>query len=151
MLAALVRSAALTHNGGSMPGSAAFQRIKGDVLTVTRRIPPGRVTTFAAVGAYLDVMPRHVAYLLALPNDVERETAPWYRVVGDAGRLGRPKRDFHGATQAELLAAEGVAVTPEGLVAEFAVRFHPITVETAGVVPTPRSVATARAPARRGR
>jgi methylated-DNA-protein-cysteine methyltransferase-like protein len=134
-----------------MPGSTAFQRIKADVLAVTRRIPPGRVTTFAAVGAYLDVMPRHVAYLLALPNDVERETAPWYRIVGDAGRLGRPKRDFHGRTQAELLASEGVALTPEGVVAEFAARFHPITAETAGVVPTPRSADAARTSARRAR
>ena len=116
---------------------------------MTSRIPLGRVTSFAAVGAYLDVMPRHVAYLFALPNDVARETAPWYRIVGDAGRLARPKRDYHGRTQAELLAAEGVEVTPDGIVAEFAARFHPITAETAGVVPTPRSVGAARAPARK--
>lgn len=67
------------------------------------------MTPFAAVGAYLDVMPRHVAYLLALPNDAEREAVPGWRVV-QGGALRRVTCDYHGRTQAALLAADGVLV-----------------------------------------
>jgi methylated-DNA-protein-cysteine methyltransferase-like protein len=118
-----------------MPGSAAFQRIKSDVLTIAARVPAGRVTTFAEIGRYLDVMPRHVAYLLALPNDPAREAAPWYRVVGEGGALGRPKRDFHGRTQAVLLIEEGLVITATGRVAAFAECLFHITPENAGVPP----------------
>ena len=52
--------------------SPAYARIKRDVYAVARAIPAGRVATYADVARFLDVIPRQVAYLLALRNDVMR-------------------------------------------------------------------------------
>lgn len=48
-----------------MPKSESFARIKADVLAIARAIPPGRLTSFWAIGSHLDGAPRHVAYILA--------------------------------------------------------------------------------------
>jgi methylated-DNA-protein-cysteine methyltransferase-like protein len=121
-----------------MPGSPAFARVKSEVMAVAHAVPPGRVTTFAAVGVFLDLSARQVAYLLALRNDEAREAAPWHRVVGEGGALGKPKRNGFGESQAELLAAEGVDVGPDGRVLRFDALFFPVTRETTGVTPGPR-------------
>lgn len=131
------------------PKSAAFLRIKSDVMAIARTIPEGRVTTFSAIGDYLEVMPRHVAYLLAQRNDEEREAVPWHRVVGNGGALGTPKRDFHGESQADLLADEGVEVGPGMKVVRFDDLFFPITLESTGIAPTPRESAPPARPRRR--
>lgn len=102
-----------------MPKSAAFQRIKTEVLTVTRAIPAGRVTSFRAIGLHLNVVPRQVAYILATLSDAEKEQTPWYRVVSDNGALERPKFDGYGRSQADLLAAEGVPLEGKLIVRNF--------------------------------
>jgi methylated-DNA-protein-cysteine methyltransferase related protein len=121
-----------------MPPSAAYARIKSDIYTIACAIPAGRVTTFAAIGAFLDVVPRQVAYLLALRNDAERESTPWYRVVSDGGVLGKPKYDALERTQSELLAAEGITVLSGKVIDDFARCFFAPTVKNTGVVPTRR-------------
>jgi methylated-DNA-protein-cysteine methyltransferase-like protein len=93
-----------------MAKSAAFARIKAQVLQVTASIPAGKVCTYQSIGAYLDVMPRHVAYILAQLDPATKFAYPWYRVVAGDGTLGVTKRGPDGATQAELLAGEGVQV-----------------------------------------
>lgn len=120
-----------------MPPSAAYARIKRDVYAVARAVPRGRITSYRAIGVFLDVVPRQVAYLLALTGDEAREQVPWHRVVGDDGALGRPKRDFDGRTQAELLAAEGVTVE-RGVVRDLDARWWEPTTKATGVVPVPR-------------
>jgi methylated-DNA-protein-cysteine methyltransferase-like protein len=102
-----------------VPKSAAFIRIKADVLGIVRDIPHGRVCTYAAIGRYLDVMARHVAYILATLTDDERLGVPWHRVVSEKGSLNKTKHG-RGAEQQAMLEAEGVAVTPRGLVADLA-------------------------------
>lgn len=121
-----------------MPGSPAFARVKSEVMAVAHAIPPGRVTTYAAVAQFLDLTARQVAYLLALRNDEAREAAPWHRVVGEGGVLGKPRRNGFGESQADLLAAEGVTVDPDGRVLRFDALFFPITGATTGVIPGPR-------------
>jgi methylated-DNA-protein-cysteine methyltransferase-like protein len=91
-----------------MAGSAAYARIKAQVLTIVDAIPPGRVTTHRSIGEHLDVMPRHVAYVLSQLDDASKMVHPWHRVVSADGSLGVPKRAPDGATQAELLRAEGI-------------------------------------------
>jgi methylated-DNA-protein-cysteine methyltransferase-like protein len=92
-----------------MAKSAAYARIRRDVLAIVAAIPRGRLVTHAAIGAHLDVMPRHVAYLLAMLEPPERATLPWHRVVGKDGALGQ-RAGVDGRSQAKLLAAEGVAM-----------------------------------------
>lgn len=100
-----------------MAKSSAYARIKGDVLTLVRAIPKGRVATFDAIGKHLDVMPRHVAYILTKLTEPEREIVPWHRIVAKGGAIGcGSQRD----QQFALLVREGVVVSPAGIVQDLA-------------------------------
>lgn len=101
-----------------MPKSKAFAGIKRDVLAIVATIPTGRVTTFKAIGAFMDVVPRHVAYILATLTDEERTAVPWQRAVGEKGKLGKAKFDGAGRSQQELLEMEGIAIA-KGKVEDF--------------------------------
>src|SRR5690606_5830252 len=118
-----------------------FARIHRDVMQIAAAIPAGRVATFADIGAFLDVVPRQVAFLLARPNDPAREATPWYRVVADDGSLGRPKYDAWGRSQRELLEAEGVSFDQSHHVVGLAKRRFKPTTRNTGVTPTPRPTA----------
>jgi methylated-DNA-protein-cysteine methyltransferase related protein len=100
-----------------MAKSKAFAGIKRDVLLITSALPPGRVTTNKSIGTFMNIVPRHVAYILATLTPEEQLTTPWYRVVGDDGKLGKRKVDAAGQTQAELLIAEGIQVVAGAVVA----------------------------------
>lgn len=67
-----------------MAKSPFFARIKADVLTIVASIPEGGVVTFRDIGAHLDVMPRHVAYILTMLDEEERAAFPAGRVVAKA-------------------------------------------------------------------
>lgn len=101
-----------------MGKSPHFARIKRDVLRLVGEIPRGRVTTYGSIGAELDVMARHVAYILAMLTPQEAEGLPWHRVVGDQG-LVKSTRKRTSSDQRALLAAEGVTVNDQGLVRDF--------------------------------
>lgn len=106
-----------------MPRSAAFTRIKADVLTLVRQVPRGRVTTYGAIGGCLDVMARHVGYILGQLTDEEAADVPWHRVVAEPGRVSIP----HPAARREQIArlkGEGVAVDSRGHVADFEETFY---------------------------
>jgi methylated-DNA-protein-cysteine methyltransferase-like protein len=98
-----------------MAKSPFFERIKGDVLKIVAVIPEGKVTTYASIGEHLDVVPRHVAYILPMLSPPERLQVPWFRVVGGDGGLGKVKRAESGQTQADLLRSEGLLVIGNSL------------------------------------
>ena len=101
-----------------MPKSPNFIRIKADVLRLVGMIPPGRVTTYGTIGADLDVMARHVAYILAMLTDDEATQIPWHRVVGDQGLLKSTKHR-PATVQRSLLEAEGTTIDTRGRVVDF--------------------------------
>jgi len=70
------------------------------VFDAVERIPPGRVSTYGAIGRLVGVGPRRVARALASGGGA----VPWYRVVRADGSAAEPVR----VRQLELLAAEGV-------------------------------------------
>ena len=72
------------------------------VFDVVERIPPGRVSTYGAIGAMIGVGPRRVARALSSGGGA----VPWYRVVRADGTAAEPVR----VEQLALLAAEGVPV-----------------------------------------
>lgn len=123
-------------------GSPFYARIKGDVLAIARAIPEGRVATYAAIGAHLDVMPRHVAYILATLEPLERETVPWHRAVAADGTLGPAKAGGRGDEQRARLAAEGVVVDGRGAVVAFAERAIAVADLPHGVPPQTRPADT---------
>jgi methylated-DNA-protein-cysteine methyltransferase related protein len=99
-----------------MANSAAYARIKADVLAIVSKIPSGRLATHGALGNHLAVFPRHIAYVLATLDDIERDTVPWWRVVADGGAIGRHQRRDD---QMQRLKREGCAVAPAGIVQDF--------------------------------
>jgi methylated-DNA-protein-cysteine methyltransferase-like protein len=129
-------------------GSPFFARIKGDVLRIVAAVPPGRVVSFADIGAHLDVMPRHVAYILATLSDIEKATLPWHRAVAADGTLGVPKSGAGGESQRTLLAAEGAAFDPEGRITDFLARCAAVASLAHGV---PKQTRPAEAPKPRRR
>jgi methylated-DNA-protein-cysteine methyltransferase related protein len=106
-----------------MAGSPFYARIKGDVLSIVSAIPKGKVCTFSSIGEHLDVVPRHIAYILSTLEPLEKVQYPWYRVVGNDGNLGKPKSAETGESQAALLVLEGILVIDNSVAASFAERF----------------------------
>jgi methylated-DNA-protein-cysteine methyltransferase related protein len=96
--------------------SLFFLRIKEDVLAVVASIPKARITTFLAIGEHLDVMPRHIAYILTTLEDDKKAILPWHRVVGDGGALCKPKLGADGISQAGLLTSEGIQLHDSAVV-----------------------------------
>jgi methylated-DNA-protein-cysteine methyltransferase related protein len=92
-----------------MGNSAAFARIKNQVLTMTSHIPIGRVSTYRSLGEHIDVMPRHIAYILTMLSMEEKDSIPWYRVVSDSGAISAPKTS-KAMEQIEKLTAEGIEI-----------------------------------------
>ena len=126
-----------------MSGSAAYARIKADVLAIALRIPAGRVATHKQIGTHLKVMPRHIAYIFATLDDTERETLPWWRVVADGGAVGRHLRRDE---QMQRLRADGIVLSPVGIVQDLAERWiDGIAALLAGRVKAPPPVPKSRA------
>ena len=82
----------------------------------------------------MTVVPRHVAYILSRLEPQEQDQVPWYRVVGESGKLGKNKLNFWGQSQAELLEAESVLVG-KGVVMEFERFFISVAALNCGVEP----------------
>lgn len=132
-----------------MAGSPFYARIKRDVLAIAAAVPEGRVVTFKEVGAHLDVMPRHVAYILRMLEPQEKDAVGWYRVVPDDGRLQTVKTDGHGRTQAHCLQDEGWVIDADGSLVGFERRRVEVATLDCGVPKQNRPADAPRAPARR--
>jgi alkylated DNA nucleotide flippase Atl1 len=70
------------------------------VFDAVERIPPGRVSTYGAIGRLVGVGPRRVARALSGGG----AAVPWHRVLRADGTAAEPVR----VRQLELLAGEGV-------------------------------------------
>ena len=127
-----------------MPKSAAFVRIITQVLQIVAAIPVSRVCTYRAIGAHLDVMPRHVAYILTMLEPLESLEFPWFRVVGDDGSLGTLKRGGDGRTQATLLAEEGLVVSNNSVAISMGHALIEVAALNSGVPKQTRPVETAK-------
>ncbi|HEY9735684.1 MAG TPA: MGMT family protein [Trichocoleus sp.] len=120
----------------------AFARIKDQVLTMTASIPEGRVSTYRSLGEHIDVMPRHVAYILTTLEEAEKAVVPWYRVVAEAGVLSAPSSG-RVQTQRELLKQEGVEFADDRKLANFAKVFVAAADLDSGIAKQFRSVGEA--------
>jgi alkylated DNA nucleotide flippase Atl1 len=80
----------------------AGQDVDEAVFDAVESIPPGRVSTYGAIGRLVGIGPRRVARALSGGG----AAVPWHRVVRADGSAAEPVR----ARQLELLAGEGVPV-----------------------------------------
>ena len=88
-----------------MAGESAFRR---RVLTVVRRIPVGRVTTYGTV-AQLAGKPRAARAVGNIMRDARVPHLPYHRVVAAGGLLGGYGGNL--SLKRALLRAEGLTVT----------------------------------------
>jgi methylated-DNA-protein-cysteine methyltransferase related protein len=99
--------------------SPFYARIKRDALTIVESIPEGRLVTYRSIGNHLDVVPRHIAYILGCLEPAEYSLFPWFRVVPDHGLLGKEKVNNFGISQRRLLADEGISISSSGEIGDF--------------------------------
>jgi methylated-DNA-protein-cysteine methyltransferase related protein len=102
-----------------MPKSSAFIQIKAGLIEITTNIPVSRVTTYVAIGEHLNVMPRHVAYILTTLSLEEKLELPWYRVVAEKGAISLGKLTARHYSQIEYLKAEDIQFTAKNYVVDF--------------------------------
>ena len=89
-------------SGGPLSPHLSPLDVDEAVFDVVERIPPGRVSTYGAIGRLVGVGPRRVARALSQGGGA----VPWHRVVRADGSVAEPVR----VRQLALLAAEGVPV-----------------------------------------
>jgi methylated-DNA-protein-cysteine methyltransferase related protein len=114
-------------------GSPFYERIKRDTLAIVRSIPKGRLITYRNIGEHLDVVPRHIAYILGTLEPTEYAQYPWYRVVPDKGLLGKEKVNTFGISQRQMLAEEGITTSPQGSIVDFVQREQKVGELNSGV------------------
>src|SRR3984893_8563946 len=86
-----------------------MQAFTSRVLTIVRRIPPGRVATYGDVAA-LAGRPRASRAVGNIMRSCGRLDVPCHRVIAAGGRLGG--YGGHEMLKRSLLAAEGIHVSP---------------------------------------
>jgi len=104
--------------------SAAFARIRVEVIRVVAGIPEGRFTTYGSIAGHLNVNPRHVAYFLARLSEEEAAILPWHRVVAAEARISRGMAEDLRVEQQGRLEAEGLKIDPRGFIIDPDRCFH---------------------------
>lgn len=90
----------------TQPATTLYDRIYDLVC----QVPPGRVTTYGAIGGLVDCPARVVGYALHHLRHTAR-SVPWQRVINARGAIST-----HGVEQRRLLEAEGVEFDVDGRV-----------------------------------
>lgn len=104
--------------------SAAFARIRIEVLRLVALIPEGKFTTYGSIAVHMNVMARHVAFVMSRLTDEESKTLPWHRVVSADARLS-PKMDaVLRELQKSRLESEGMNIDSKGYIENADTHFH---------------------------
>jgi methylated-DNA-protein-cysteine methyltransferase-like protein len=111
------------------PPSIAFQRIRAEVIRLVGLVPEGKFTTYGSIAVHMNVMARHVAFVMSRLTEEESERLPWHRVVGADARIS-PKMDAELArVQRERLEKEGMKVNERGFILDDEAHFHVVGVQ----------------------
>ena len=104
--------------------SLAFTRIRAEVIRLVALIPPGMFTTYGSIATHMNIMARHVAFVLARLTEEESAALPWHRVVSADARLS-PNMDADlRAIQQARLEAEGMSIDAKGFIQDSDTFFH---------------------------
>lgn len=110
------------------PPSIAFKRIRAEVIRLVGLVPEGKFTTYGSIAVHMNVMARHVAFVMSRLTEEESERLPWHRVVGADARIS-PKMDAELArVQRERLEKEGMKVNEKGFILDDEAHFHSVGV-----------------------
>ena len=106
------------------PKSKAFARIRAEVIRLVGLIPPGKFTTYGSIAIHMNVMARHVAFVMSSLTEQEASELPWHRVVSADARIS-PKMDVAlSKLQRRRLRSEGLKINAAGYIQNPDAHFH---------------------------
>jgi methylated-DNA-protein-cysteine methyltransferase related protein len=108
----------------SKPKSAAFARIRAEVIRLVILIPKGKFTTYGSLAVHMNVMARHVAFVMSRLTEEESKRLPWHRVVSADARVSQKMDAELAKVQRTRLEAEGMSVDEEGYIQNDEQHFH---------------------------
>jgi alkylated DNA nucleotide flippase Atl1 len=100
-----------------MAASPAYARMRVGLHARLEALARGQVVRLDALAAALNIPSRHAASILARIGPEEEAIRPWWRVIPAAGRFpATAARSSRQQVQIDLLAQDGVAISPEGII-----------------------------------
>jgi methylated-DNA-protein-cysteine methyltransferase-like protein len=106
------------------PKSKAFARIRTEVIRLVGLIPPGKFTTYGSIAIHMNVMARHVAFVMSQLTEEESATLPWHRLVARDGRISPNMPLATAKLQRRRLRSEGMKIDAEGYIQNSDDHFH---------------------------
>lgn len=88
------------------------------VYSVTRKIPPGRITSYGRIAAILGSprAARAVGYALNALKKESLSSVPWQRVINSKGKISFKGDTGRALLQRQLLESEGILFRADGSV-----------------------------------
>jgi methylated-DNA-protein-cysteine methyltransferase-like protein len=106
------------------PKSKAFARIRAEVIRLVGLIPPGKFTTYGSIAIHMNVMARHVAFVLSRLTEEEAVALPWHRVVARDARISPTMDAALARKQRRHLREEGLKIDRAGYIQNPDAHFH---------------------------
>ena len=106
------------------PKSKAFARIRAEVIRLVGLIPEGKFTTYGSIAVHMNVMARHVAFVMSRLTPEESAELPWHRVVSADARISPNMPLASAKLQRKRLRAEGMKINAAGYIQDDEVHFH---------------------------
>lgn len=104
--------------------SPAFARIRAEVIRLVALIPEGKFTTYGSMAVHMNVMARHVAFVMSRLTDEESQALPWHRVVSADARLSSKMDVELRELQKSRLVFEGMSIDSKGFIEDADAHFH---------------------------
>jgi len=106
------------------PKSVAFARIRAEVIRLVALIPHGKFTTYGSIAVHMNVVARHVAFVLSRLTPEESAALPWHRVVGAEARISPNMDAALSRKQRARLRSEGMKIDARGFIQDCDAHFH---------------------------
>ncbi|WP_050030903.1 MGMT family protein [Verrucomicrobium sp. BvORR034] len=108
--------------------SAAFTRIRAEVIRLVALIPAGKFTTYGSIAVHMNVVARHVATVMSHLTEEESAVLPWHRVVSADARISQNMETELSNVQRSRLVAEGMTIDAQGYIQNSDDHFHVVGV-----------------------
>lgn len=108
--------------------SAAFTRIRAEVIRLVALIPVGKFTTYGSIAVHMNVVARHVATVMSHLTEEESAALPWHRVVSADARISQNMEAELSNVQRTRLESEGMTIDAQGYIQNSDGHFHVVGV-----------------------
>ncbi len=106
------------------PKSKAFANIREEVIRLVGLIPEGKFTTYGSIAVHMNVVARHVAFVMSRLTEEESAALPWHRLVSSDARISPTMPRKTARLQRTRLEAEGMKVNRQGFIQDSDAHYH---------------------------